>query len=123
MKAYIGFFYDKYFTVTDPLPADRDINDIKKTLQLVSDSYDPVDEQTVWFDKLKDAAEAVGYARETKLWRKNPQDYKGHVGDVAAFLRIALVGRADSPDLYEVMRILGAQRVRERICKAVSANS
>lgn len=49
----------------------------------------------------------MGLAPETKLFKKNPGAYRGHVGDVSMVLRIAMTGRTNSPDLYTVMKILG----------------
>ena len=86
-----------------------------KALETFTETYDENDTQEEWFEKCKDIAEKLGYARETKLYRKNPELYRGHVGDVAAFLRIAVTGRQNSPDLYEVMKILGRERTLSRI--------
>ncbi|WP_207655031.1 hypothetical protein [Clostridium thermosuccinogenes] len=57
----------------------------------------------------------LGYARDMKSFKKNPSDLKGHVGDVAMVLRIALTGRTNTPDLYEIMQIMGRSRVIERL--------
>ena len=79
------------------------------------ETYDSRDDQNTWFEKCKDIAESIGYARETKLYRKEPEKYRGHVGDVASFIRVAVTGRMNSPDLYEVINILGEDRMRQRI--------
>ncbi|MBQ1847726.1 MAG: glutamate--tRNA ligase, partial [Clostridia bacterium] len=118
VKPYMSFFYDGYFTREDPMPQDKDKEDIKKALDAFAKTYDGNDDQTAWFEKLKDIAETIGYARETKLYKKAPDQYKGHVGDVASFVRIAVTGRQNSPDLYEVMKILGAKRTLGRIKEA-----
>ena len=115
----MSFFYDKYFTRDDGQPEDKDKEDIKAALQKFIDSYDENDDQTGWFEKLKDIAEQIGYARETKLYKKEPEKYKGHVGDVASFVRIAITGRQNSPDLYEVIKILGRQRMINRIKEGI----
>ena len=57
----------------------------------------------------------IGFASEMKLYKQNPDAYKGHVGDVSMFLRIAVTGRINSPDMYSVMQNLGAERVVARI--------
>lgn len=119
VKPYMSFFYDKYFTRDDEMPADRDKEDIKAALQKFIDTFDENDDQTGWFEKLKDIAEQIGYARETKLYKKEPDKYKGHVGDVASFVRIAITGRQNSPDLYEVIKILGRQRMTDRIKESI----
>lgn len=119
VKPYMSFFYDKYFTRDDEMTADRDKEDIKAALQKFIDTFDENDDQTGWFEKLKDIAEQIGYARETKLYKKEPDKYKGHVGDVASFVRIAITGRQNSPDLYEVIKILGRQRMTDRIKESI----
>ena len=67
----------------------------------------------------KSLAAELGFAPETKHYKKNPTEYKGHVGDISMFLRIAVTGRASSPDMYEVMRILGAEKVKRRLADYV----
>ncbi len=120
VKPYMSFFYDRYFSRDDDMPADKDKEDIKTALKKFIDSYDENDDQTGWFEKLKDIAEQIGYARETKLYKKEPDKYKGHVGDVASFVRIAITGRQNSPDLYEVIKILGRHRMTDRIKESIA---
>jgi glutamyl-tRNA synthetase len=121
VKPYMSFFYDKYFSRDDQMPEDKDKADVKAALAGFIKTYDENDDQTAWFEKLKDIAEQIGYARETKLYKKAPDQYKGHVGEVASFIRIAVTGRQNSPDLYEVMKILGKERVINRIKEAAEA--
>ena len=83
--------------------------------------YDEADGQQEWFDRIRDLASALGYAPDVKLYRQNPDGYKGHVGDVSAVLRVAVTGRESSPDLFEVMRILGRGRVLGRLRRALDA--
>ena len=115
VKGYMGFIFDEYFELVDEIPEKFDRNDVKTALTEYIDIYDENDDQTAWFDKIKALAAKLGYAPETKLWKKNPGEYKGHVGDISMFLRIAVTGKASSPDMYEVMKILGHDRVVSRI--------
>ena len=115
VKGYMGFMFDEYFGLVDEIPEKFDRNDVKTALTEYIDIYDENDDQTAWFDKIKALAAKLGYAPETKLWKKNPGEYKGHVGDISMFLRIAVTGKASSPDMYEVMKILGHDRVVSRI--------
>ncbi len=115
VKAYIGFFYDKYFKYTDSIPETYNKDDIKKALKLFADCFDINDEQTTWFGKVKDVASAIGYSPDIKAYKASPESFGGHVGDVSMFLRIAVTGRTNSPDLYEVMKILGAEKTKERV--------
>ena len=113
-KNYCAFFYDSLFVPSAELPecAAADARDICRKFAEV---YDATDEQPVWFDKIKAIAAELGYAPETKLYKKDPTAYKGHVGDVSMVLRVAVTGRQNSPDLYEVMKILGRDRVIARL--------
>ena len=77
--------------------------------------YNPADDKQAWFDKMKDLAEEMGYCREVKEYKANPENYKGHVGDISTLIRIAVTGRTNTPDLYEIMQVLGKDRVIERL--------
>ncbi len=114
-KDYVSFFYDSLFAPEYTLPAAVSADDAKAICQQFAAGYDEADEQTVWFDKMKQIAANLGYAPETKLFKKNPESYKGHVGDISMVLRVAVTGRQNSPDLYEVMKILGKDRVVARL--------
>lgn len=115
VKGYIGFFYDNYFTYVDSIPDTYKKEDIKKAIELFIESYDSNDEQNVWFDKIKAVASAIGYCPDIKAYKANPDSFGGHVGDVSMFLRVAVTGKMTSPDMYEVMSILGKDRVMARL--------
>ena len=88
----------------------------KKILDLyVSKYFDINDDKQIWFDKMKDLAEEFGYAREVKEFKANPDKYEAHVGDVSTVIRIALTGRTNTPDMYEIMQVLGKDRVISRL--------
>ena len=70
---------------------------------------------TVWFDKIKAVADEIGFASDMKLYKANPENFKGSVADVSMFLRVAVTGKLNSPDMYAVMQVLGEDRVRARI--------
>lgn len=122
VKGYMGFMFDEYFELIDEIPEKFDRADIKTALTRYIDLFDESDDQNVWFDKIKALAAELGFAPETKLWKKNPEEYKGHVGDISMFLRIAVTGKASSPDMYEVMRILGREKVVSRIKAYIEKN-
>lgn len=77
--------------------------------------YLDLSDKTIWFDKIKEMAGVLGYATDNKLYKQNPSAYKGNVAKVCEFIRVAITGHKDSPDLYEIMTILGEDKVRERI--------
>ena len=114
-KAYMGFFFDEFFAPEDSIDEKFAKADVRVALQAFAANYNPDDEQNVWFDKIKIIAETMGYAADMKAYRAAPEAYRGSVADVSMFLRVAVTGRLNSPDMYEVMRVLGAQKVRARI--------
>lgn len=118
VKTYMDFFYDDLFTPDFTLPANVTNKDAIQIVTLYRDIYDAADDQQTWFEKVKMIAQQVGYAPETKQYKKDPALYKGHVGDVAMVLRIAVSGKQQSPDTYEVMKILGKDRVLLRLERA-----
>ena len=75
------------------------------------------DDQEVWFGKIRQIADALGYAVKPKDFKKNPDQYKGHVGHVSTVIRVALMGRQQSPDVWEIQQILGEERIRARLSK------
>ncbi len=113
--AFISYFFDDLFAIEDPMPAEVPEEDVAKILAAYLESYDHSDDQSQWFDKIRDIAVRFGYAAKPKDFKKNPQNYKGHVGHVSTVIRIALMGRAQSPDVWTIQQILGEERTRRRI--------
>ena len=68
-----------------------------------------------WFNQTKEFAVKHGYAEKPKDYKKNPDSYKGHVGDICEAARVMITGRTKSPDLFSIMKILGKDRIKERI--------
>lgn len=119
MFEFISYFYDDYFKTEDAYPDNVSDEDAKTILSAYLESYDHNDDQTQWFDKIREIASANGYAAKPKDYKKNPEMYKGHVGDVSTVIRIALMGRSMSPDLWEIQQILGEEKTMERIQKSI----
>ena len=119
MFEFISYFYDDYFKREDAYPENVSSEDAKVILSAYLGSYDHSDAQSQWFDKIREIATANGYAAKPKDYKKNPELYKGHVGDVSAVIRIALMGRAMSPDIWEIQQILGEEKAKERIAKVL----
>ncbi|MBQ9510531.1 MAG: glutamate--tRNA ligase [Clostridia bacterium] len=115
VKGYMGFMFDKYFSLECNYDEKFDRDSIKTVLEKFVESYDDGDEQQVWFDKIKAIASSIGYAADMKEYKANPDAFKGSVADVSMFLRLAVTGKLNSPDMYSVMKILGRDRVNERI--------
>lgn len=115
VKPYMSFFFAPYFTVDQTPLAKFDVQDIKAAYDAFLSSYVYTDEMNVWFDKIKAIADTLGYASDMKAYKASPASYKGSVADISMFLRIAVTGRENAPDLYTVMQILGDTETRQRI--------
>ena len=123
VKREIEYMYDDIFNKNNEEYIYQKINEkeeINKVLnEYISNYYNENDDKEIWFNKIKDLSEKLGYSREVKEYKQNPEKYKGHVGDVSMCLRVAITKRQNTPDLYEIMKILGSKRVAERIVKAI----
>ena len=115
VKPYMSMFYPSLFVRREGLPDGFDRSDIKKALEMFCDTYDENDTQEQWFARIKEIAASLGYAPETKLYKQSPDSYRGHVGDISMFIRVALAGSTNSPDMYEIMQILGRGESLSRI--------
>jgi len=115
VKPYVGFFYDELFACEADYPLSFDVSDIKAALSSFCETYDETDDSNAWFDKIKGIADTLGFASDMKAYKESPASYKGSVADISMFLRVAVTGRLNSPDMYSVMQILGKDRVISRI--------
>ncbi len=114
-RPYMGFFFDKLYKTEEPYPERFDKNDIKQTLEKFLATYDENDDMNTWFDKVKAIADALGYASDMKVYKAAPEAYRGSVADISMFIRVAVTGKQNAPDLYTVMHILGREKTEERI--------
>lgn len=115
---FIGYFFDESFVIRDEYPAEA-AADAKAILSAYLDSYDHTDDNGQWFEKIREIAVSMGYAAKPKDFKKHPEDYKGHVGHVSTVIRIALMGRAQSPDVWAIQQIMGEEKVRARLQAAL----
>ncbi len=119
VKENIDYMYDsEFYSKVQEYPyqpAISDKEDISKILDLyIEKYYDENDDKQAWFDKIKALAVEMGYAGEVKEFKANPGMYKAHVGDVSTVLRVALTSRTNTPDMYEIMQVLGKNRIAKR---------
>lgn len=112
---FISYFFDDMFAREDEIPAEVSAEDAREILKKYMESYDHADDQSQWFDKIRNIAVELGYAAKPKDYKKNPEDYKGHVVHVSTVIRIALMGRAQSPDVWCIQQIMGEDMTRRRI--------
>ena len=121
-KPYMGFFYDEYLQ-TPEFDSRFDKAVIVDVLNRFLNSYDPADDSGTWFDKVKGITTDIGFTTDIKAYKANPEAFPGTVTDVSTFIRLAVTGQTNSPDLYTVMQILGQERTTQRIRDAISTLS
>ncbi len=120
VKENIYYMFDDKFENNTQYDFDKisDKEEISKILTLyIEKYYNENDDKQEWFNKIKELAGELGYAKEVKEYKQNPEMYKGHVGDISTVIRVVLTKRKNTPDMYEIMKVLGKQRVIERLEK------
>ena len=113
-KDYMGFFYDEYLEA--PVFSEKFSSETVKTaLQKFLEKFNIADDSGVWFDKVKEITIEMGFTTDMKAYKANPDAFPGTVADISTFVRQAVTGKTNSPDLYTVMQILGYDRTVSRI--------
>ena len=115
VKEYFAYMFDSYFKPDFDLPENINKEDAKAILLKYIEIYDENDDKDLWFGKIKDMCEPLGFTPNVKEYKKNPEDFKGHVGDVSTVIRLAVTGRKNTPDLCSIMKLLGKDTVSARI--------
>ena len=122
-KENIDYMYDEKFygkVQEYPYQVINEKSDIEKILKLyIEKYYDDNNTKQTWFDNIKELAGELGYAKEVKEFKANPDKYRAHVGDVSTVLRVALTARTNTPDMYEIMQVLGKERIAKRLQTAI----
>ena len=119
VKNNIWYMYDELFTnVTYDFQKINNQEEIKNILELyINKYYNELDDKDTWFNKIKKLCDELGYASNMKDYKENPDKYKGNIADVSTVIRVALTSSSMTPDLYELMKLLGTTRIKERISK------
>ena len=119
-KPYMGFFYDEYLEapVFDEKVSKAVIAD---ALNRFLEQFDMADDANTWFGKVKQITEDLGFTSDMKAYKADPTAFPGTVADVSTFIRLAVTGKTNSPDLYTVMQILGYDRTVARIRSTISS--
>lgn len=116
---YISYMYDETFEENYELTGNATEELAVNILNLYKDIVDVNDDKDTWFNKIKEICQPVGCTPNVKEYKQNPDAFKGHVGDVSTVIRVALTGRTNTPDLFAITALLGADRVQKRIEKAI----
>ena len=114
---FMSFWYDETFKTEDEMSNECDDETRKVFFAKYLETYNHSDDSSEWFAKVKSLTEELGFAVKPKDFKKNPDQYKGSIVHITNMLRIALTGRANAPDIWEVSHVLGEDIVRSRLEK------
>lgn len=121
IESYCEYFFDELYTPDYTMPENVSNEEASAILKKYLEVYSHSQDKDGWFNTVKSICEPLGYTPNVKEYKKNPEAYKGHVGDVSSVIRIAVTSRRNTPDLYAIMQLLGEEKVRERIAAAIKA--
>ena len=117
-KPYMGFFYDEY--LEKPVFDEKfDKAVVVDALNRFLEKFDISDDSGVWFEKVKTITTDMGFTTDMKAYKADPTAFPGSVADISTFIRQAVTGKTNSPDLFTVMQILGYDRTVARIKAAI----
>lgn len=120
VKDYISYFYGELYAPDHTLPQNINRQDAADILEAYLKVVDTDDDKDTWFAKIKALCEPLGFTPNVKEYKKNPEAYKGHVGDVSTVIRIALTSRTNTPDLHAITALLGDAEVKSRLQNTLS---
>ncbi len=119
VKDYFSYMFSEYYEPSFDLPENIKPQDAKAVLESYISVYSADDDKDTWFQKIKDICEPLGFTPNVKEYKKTPELFKGHVGDVSTVIRLAVTGRRNTPDLCSIMALLGEAEVKDRINKVI----
>ncbi len=116
VKSKIYYMFDELFT--DPTYDFQKITDHKEIKNIlntyINNYYDQNDSEEIWFNKMKEMCDKLGYASNMKEYKQNMEKYKGNIADVSTVIRVALTSESKTPNLYDIMQILGTKTIIKR---------
>lgn len=114
-RDFLSFYFDESLTIKSEFPENVSDEDRAEICRRYLDTYNHADDNSEWFGKIREITSDMGYAAKPKDYKKNPDMYKGSITDVSNVIRVALTGRTNSPDLWEICHIIGEAAMRRRI--------
>ena len=119
IKGLIWYMYDEYFNNDEKTYEYGNITD-KDEIKLIVNTYfdkyyNETDDKDTWFNKVKELCDELGYASDMKAYKENPDNYKGNVADVSTVIRVVITSKSQTPDLFEILKLLGKEKCVERI--------
>ena len=117
IKSYIWYMYKELFTdVNYEWQNINELEDIRLILtDYINNYYDINDDKDTWFNKMKELSEKYNYCSDVKEYKNNPDNYKGSIIDISMVIRVAITSKSMTPDLYEIMKLLGTTEIKNRI--------
>ena len=116
----VSYLFDDLYTPDYALPENISPADAAEILKTYVCAYNPSDDKDTWFQRIKDLCEPLGYTPNVKEYKKNPDAFRGHVGDVSTVIRVAVTSRRNTPDLHAIFCVLGEDKVRARLAQAIA---
>jgi glutamyl-tRNA synthetase len=114
IKSIMSYMFDSNFENYE-FSETMEKDEVKRIISEYIKVYNHNDNKEEWFNRAKDMSETLGYAKDTKAYKENPDQYKGSVTDTTLVIRVAITGRKQTPDLYEIMQALGEEEVLNRL--------
>ena len=116
IKKNIWYMYDELFndSVYNNVELNENTNN-EILLDYINNYYDESDDEEIWYNKLKELAKKYNFASEVKEYKENPDNYNGHIGDICEFIRVVTTSLTKTPSLYEILKLLGKDRIEKRI--------
>lgn len=115
VQDYLAYFFNEPEADPRLLPERVSPADAKAILACCCAKYDPSEDKDAWFARMKSWCPELGFCPEVKEYKKSPEAYKGHVGDLSSVIRLAVTGRTNTPDLCTIMQLLGKEKVAARL--------
>lgn len=119
MLDFISYYFDEFFGEYEDLPENVSKEMAIKLLEEYKEIYSSDDDNSMWFERIKEISEKNNFAVKMKDYKKNPEDFEGSIADVSTVIRLAMTSQQVSPDIYEIGNIMGEKKVKERISKYI----
>jgi len=121
VKDYFSYLYKELYAADYTLPENVSKEDAAAIAEKYLGEFSLADDKDQWFARIKDMCEPLGFTPNVKEYKKTPEAFKGHVGDVSTVNRIALTSRRNTPDLYSIMNLLGEDEIKARLNEAIAS--
>ena len=120
IKDKIWYMYDEVYEPNEyEFQKITDKNELKNIFDSYLEIYSELDDKETWFNKIKKLCDKLGYASDMKAYKQNPDNFKGNVADVSTAIRVGVTSRSQTPDLYEILKLLGYDKIKIRFEKAI----